>query len=107
MRSRNRVVHQRTRQQLAVLVINNLFVQSLADTLHESAMDLAFNEQRIDHVSTVIDRDVFRDLRFSGLSIDFHDAHVGTEWKREIRRLEETSCVQAGLDARRESYSIV
>src|SRR5207248_8433231 len=81
-------------------VIHNLFVQSLSYALNEPAMHLAFDEQRIDDVSTIVDCNVFGDFRLAGLLIDLDDAHMSAEGECEIRRLEKPRRIETWLHPR-------
>jgi len=67
-----RVIHQRAVHDLAFVVVDQLFPHSLAHALSYSAMNLAVHQHRVDHVSTIVDRDVFVDFDFAGLGVHFH-----------------------------------
>ena len=63
VRARHGVVHERAGQQLAVVVVDRLLQQRLADALHHAAMDLALDQQRIDDGAEIVDRGIFHHLR--------------------------------------------
>ena len=54
----NRVVAQRAGQQLAVVVVDRAFVERLGHALGDAAVDLAIDDQRVDDVADIVDRDV-------------------------------------------------
>ncbi len=54
--ARHRVVHERSREQLAGLAFEDRFLpQRLADALGDAAMDLSLDEHGIEHVSAIVD----------------------------------------------------
>ena len=57
--------------------------QRLADALHDAAMGLAVQDQRIDRAADVVDRSVARDLDHAGVGIDLDLADRAAE--REAR----------------------
>src|SRR6266567_3272767 len=50
------VVHQRTAQELAILIIKHFFVQSLTDALRQPAMELVIDQTMIEHASAIVYR---------------------------------------------------
>ena len=64
------VVHVGAGQQLAVLVIDRVLAQRLADALHDPAMRLAIDQQRVDDRAEIIDESIADDLDHAGLGVD-------------------------------------
>ena len=48
VRARHSVIHERAGHQLAVGVVDGILQQNLSETLHDAALDLAFDQKRID-----------------------------------------------------------
>ena len=70
----------------AGLLVGNLFEQSGADALHDAAVDLAFDEHRVDHRAAIPGARVIEQFYKAGLGVDRDDGAV--------RRIE----VDAGAD---------
>ena len=68
--ARHGVIHERAGEQLAVAVVDRLFHQRLADALHHAAVQLAFDDQRIDDGAEIVDAGIFGDLDDAGFRID-------------------------------------
>ena len=45
--------------------------QRLADALHHAAVDLAVQQQRIEHGADIVDHAVARDVDLTGFAVDF------------------------------------
>src|SRR6185437_16640233 len=100
VRVRHRVIHERTCDQLAVLVVNDAFEQRLADALRDAAMHLAFDDHRIDHGAEVVDSGPVHDLRLAGVAVDFHLTDVAAGGEGEIGRIVERGFFQPRLELR-------
>ncbi len=103
MRARHGVIHERGRDQLARCSSKlDVFHQDLADALRDAAMDLAVQQQRIEHGADIVDHAIAHDLDFAGFLVDLDFADVAAV--RKILR--SAPCRwrsrQAGLHARRE-----
>src|SRR5947199_9039505 len=81
--------------------------QRLSDRLHDAAVHLAINQERIDYLATVIDGDVANDLGFAGFFVDLDDADVRAEGKSEILRLEKVGRGQSWFVIWRDFFSHV
>jgi hypothetical protein len=57
----------------------------LADALHDAAMRLAVNEERVDDNAEIVDEGVAHDLDDAGIGIDLHFADVATVWESRGR----------------------
>ena len=62
VRLRNRVVHQLAGDELAVVVIDGLLPERLAEALRDAAVHLPVDDQRVDDVAAIVHRDVALDL---------------------------------------------
>src|SRR5580704_5405143 len=69
-RARHGIIHERAGQKLTIAVVDGLFHQRLADALYDAAVELAFNDERIDDDAEVVDTGILGDLDDSGLRID-------------------------------------
>ena len=78
----HRVIHERTRQELPVLVVHAVFHQHLADALHDAAEGLPFEQHVVDHMAAVVDRDVVQDVDHAGVGVDLDLGHVRAAGKR-------------------------
>ena len=54
--ARDRVVHERSREQLPVLAVDHFFNHRLADALRQAAVNLPFDDERVDEMSRIVDR---------------------------------------------------
>ena len=68
--ARQRVVHERAGQQLPVLVVDGLLDHRLADALRQPAVDLPFDDERVDQIPGVVDGHEFQQRRLAGLAVD-------------------------------------
>ena len=102
--ARHRVVHERSGQELTVFVVDGFFDHRLADALRQPAVNLSFDDQRIDQVSGIVDRDELQQRRLAGLAIDFEHRDVAAERIGVVRRLEERLVAQARLEPSRQRH---
>ena len=56
--ARQRVVHQRAGEELTGGVVDHLLEESVADAVRHAAVDLALDDDRVDHGAAVVHRDV-------------------------------------------------
>src|SRR5262245_58609169 len=75
-RARQHIVHQRSRNQLTVIVIGNPFQQDLPDSLCYPTVNLTMHDERIDNGSNVVNGAIGNDVHLSGVRIDLDFAHV-------------------------------
>src|SRR4029077_12460787 len=77
--TRHAIVHERTRLELAALVvIDRILVECLADALDKRAMDLALDDQRVDDAAEVVGAGEVDKLDRASLAIDFDLGNIGT-----------------------------
>ena len=76
VRAGHRVVHVRAAEQLALLVINDVFQQGLANALRNAAMELTVHQHRIDDGAEIVDCRVLHHLRVARDGVDLHLADV-------------------------------
>src|SRR5256714_10913947 len=74
-----RVIHQLAGHELSLFVVNDFLIQRLSDRLHDAAVHLAINQQRVNYLATIIDGNVANDLGFTGFLIDLDDADMSAE----------------------------
>ena len=65
-----RVIHVRAGQQLALLVVDRVLAQRLADALHDAAMGLAVHQQRVDDSAEIVDERIPDHVDHTGLGVD-------------------------------------
>ena len=106
-RARQTVVHQRSRNQLAVIVVGNPFQQDLPDSLRYAAMNLTMHDERIDNGANIVNGAIGNDIYLSGLRINLDFADVtairmmktrGSEFAGRVRvSLEHPPAARAGI----------
>ena len=96
---RQRVVHHRAGQQLAVVAVDRALPERLADALGDAAVELAVHDQRVDLVADVVDRDVAHEVDLAGLLVDLDGRDVGAERPRAVRRVVVGRLVEVRLHA--------
>ena len=101
------VVHQLAGDQLAVLVVDGLLVERLAQALHDAAVHLAIHEHRVDDVADIVHRHVAFDVHLPGVAIHFRHHDVRAEREREVRRLPEVRRHHARLGLGRQFHGAI
>ena len=77
VRSRQCVVHERARQQLAILsVLDAMLAQRVAKAQRDAALDLSFDDHWVDHGADVVHAELRRRSQF--LIVD------GAPWRRRL-----------------------
>src|SRR5687768_13714730 len=76
-------------QQLTVFVVGHFFDHRLPDALCETAVNLPFDDERVDEVSRIVDGEQLEKRRLAGLPVDLEHRDMTAEWIRVVRRLEE------------------
>src|SRR6516162_6200510 len=96
--ARHAIIHEGSGQELAgYLIVNAVFAERLADTLHESAMDLPVDDHRIDNGADVIDRDVVYKRNYTGFRVNFDLRDMCSTGKREVYRIVERLLLEPRL----------
>src|SRR5207244_9697384 len=88
-----------SRLELPINVVPNLFAERLPDPLRYSAVQLALDQHRVDHVAVIVDCDIALDLDVAGVRINFDKGDVRAEGEGEVRWVEEARSFQASLDS--------
>ena len=96
----NGVVGQLAGDELALVVVNSLLKQRLAHGLHDSAVNLPIDEERINHIAAIVHGDILLHADIAGIGIDFNDAQVRAEGKCEVRGLKKRGGIEAGVNSR-------
>src|SRR6266545_2189693 len=78
------IIHKRTGQQLAVLVVDHRLVQPPADTLDHAAVNLALDHHRVECEAHILDGDVLLQRDVAGLGIDLDLRQVNDETGRVL-----------------------
>src|SRR5881396_3433383 len=102
--ARKCVIHERAGQQLTVFVVDHFFYHGLPDALGEAAVNLSFDDERVDEMSRIVHRHELQECWLPCLTVDLDHRDVTTERVRVVTRLEEGFITQAGLEAGRERY---
>src|ERR1051326_8712115 len=96
--ARHGVVHVGAGDELALVVVDGVLEQRLADALRHAAVHLALDDHRIDHGAEIVDRGPARDRHLAGIAIDLDFANVTASREGEIGRVVERGLFEAGLD---------
>ncbi len=75
--TRQRVIHQRAGDKLALRVKGRMFMKRLADPLRDPAMHLTFQHQRVDHRAEIIHHRIAQDIDLAGTRVHFKLDHMG------------------------------
>ena len=85
-RVRHQEFHEGRVAQLAVGVVREAFVESSPDPLRNTALDLTFQDHRVDHPAAVVDDDVLEDLQPESLRVHVHIGGVAARCPGRARR---------------------
>ena len=80
-----------------LLVVDAVLEQRLPDALHDAAVDLSFDDHRIDHRADIVHRDVAQQLHHAGIRIDLDLGDVRAGREREVHRIVERLLFEARL----------
>src|ERR1039457_4490591 len=89
------VIHQLAGDELAVVVVDGLFVEGLSEALHDAAVDLSIDQQRVDDVAAIVYGHIAQNLDLAGIAIHLRHYDVRAEGEREVGRLPEARGHQA------------
>src|SRR5262249_59095459 len=89
---------ERAGDELPVFVVDRALAQGLAHALRYAAVDLAFDNHRIDDDPEIIDSGPGHDFRISGLRVDFHFADVTTGRESKVGRIVKGALLQARFE---------
>ena len=78
------------------------FHQRLAGALHDAAMELALDQQRVDHVADIVNRGVADEAHLAGVGVDLDLADVAAVRIGAFAAREGAGFEQAGLGAARQ-----
>ena len=97
--ARHRVVHVAAGQQLAAVgVVDAVLAQRLAQALRQAAVDLAFDDHRVDDVAEVVAGGEAVDAHDAGGGVDLDLADVAAGRVGEVARIVEGVLVEARLE---------
>src|SRR6266545_6372238 len=95
------VIHQRAGHHLTVFAIEHFLPQRFAEALRDAAVNLSFDDHRIDDNAAVVDQDEFFDSRVSCFAVNADHAHVRAKTPRLASRIEEAGLLQTELHTAR------
>ena len=72
---------------MAFLVVDGLLPEGLADALDDAAVDLTFDDQRVDLVAAIVNRRIVDQADLPGGLVDFDDGDVAAEGEGEVHRV--------------------
>src|SRR5262245_39181576 len=87
-RARQRVIHQRAREELSVGVVDQSFPRRSSKPLRERPMNLPFNNHWVEGCSAIFNGDVAQGLEASGVWIGFDDRDVNAVRAWELMSLQ-------------------
>src|SRR5207237_863406 len=83
------------------------FKKHLAERMRNSALDLSFNQQRVDQWTAIIHRHVFDKFDFATFAIDLDSNDVSSEGIRAVGWFKETRRFEAGFKVLRQIFGDV
>src|SRR5262249_16258363 len=86
---RHAVVHQRSRHQLTVLIVDRAFQKGLPNSLRDASVHLAFHDHRIDYGAEVIDYGPVDNFGFASVAVYFDFTDVTASRESEVGRIVE------------------
>ncbi len=95
----DRIIHQRAGLHLAVFAVEHLFALRFAETLSDAAVNLAFDDHRVDDYAAVVDEHQLFDGQFAGVAIDADGCDVGAEAPGFALGIVESGFLQADFHA--------
>ena len=95
--ARHAVVVEAGRDELAALVVDGTFEERLTDALGDAAMNLAFDDHRVDDHPEIVHRRPALDLGHARVGVDLYLADVDAGREGEVGGIVERSLLQAGL----------
>src|SRR3954453_16713308 len=98
-RGRDQVVHERAVQAVAGVVEGDDLHQRDPDTLGKAAVDLAFDDHRVDRHDAVVYRDQAPHLDLGRVRVDVDYRDVGAVGVGQVRRVVDRLGVEAALHA--------
>ena len=72
----DKIVGERPRDQVARGVVDGFLIQCLGDALGYAPLDVALDDQWVDHRAEVVDRYVRTDRNVAGFGVDLYGAQV-------------------------------
>src|SRR4029077_10001723 len=102
--TRDRVIHELSREKLAVLVVDGLLHERRTDRLSDPALHLAFDQKRVYLLAAVVDRNVFQDLHLTRVAVYLDRDDVRPERERAVGRLEEARRLEPRLQSGRQVF---
>ncbi len=96
-RGRHEVVREVGVQVVAFGVVLDLLDERHREAFGQSAVDLSFDDHRVDDDAAVVDCDEAAHLRLARVSIDVHDRHVRAVRVRHVRRIVVVGRLEPGL----------
>src|SRR5215831_6969075 len=98
---RESIIQQAPHQWLALWTVDDVFAQSLPETLGDAADNLPFNQARVDDTATVVDSDIAQNTYRPSLSIYLNDYSMRAKGKRSSREGVGATDNQPALSVRR------
>src|SRR5215471_14855338 len=92
------VIHEAPREQLAILIVDDLFVEGLRQPLRHASVHLAINDEGINDIAAIVYRHKTLNVISTGVRIDFDDANMRAKGESGITGLETTCGLQAGFE---------
>src|SRR5262249_19800786 len=91
-------IHEAPREQLAVLIVDDLFVKGLRQPLRHTPVHLAINDEGINDIAAVVHSHKTLNVICTGVRIDFDYANMRAKGESGIAGLEATRCLQARFE---------
>jgi len=95
---RQRVIHQRAREQLPVRIIDDRLAEDAAEPLRGAAHDLTLDQHRVDDHAAIMGNRILVDADPAGLAVDLDDGDMYGIAPGDRRRLLVVGLLEAGFD---------
>src|ERR1700676_4976095 len=96
---RHGIVHKRSCQQLASIVVDDLLKHCLSNSMGDAAMQLTLYNHGVDLASTVVNRYKAHNLCLASFFVYLDHADMRAKGEDACGRFPEDRCLQARLDA--------
>src|SRR5258706_14522797 len=100
-RGRQQIIHETALLDVAIIVVRDRLEQRRRHAHRQPAVNLPLDDHRVDDVAAVVHRHEAANFHLAGAAVQIHDADVGAEGERQVRRIVVVHRLQSGLHALR------
>ena len=101
----DKIIHQRPRQELAVLIVESVFVQGRADSLSHATLNLTIDDCGVDNRAAVFNHNIAQQGHLAGVAVHFDQGDMGRvsmrgRWRFVMGRSVQTRALRPAGDCR-------